>query len=312
MLGPVLGCAPKHPPDSSTVIVGVQSEELGGAVSRVHVTATVDGQPKSDETLTLVNGGPPIFPHEIALVSSNAGAKIEVEIEAFPPSGNSPPGQESAPVLVRSASSTFVQGQVKLLRLRLEARCLLALGVGGVGAPVCRAPQTCQSGRCADDTVLAGDLEAYEPNWAVDAPDICRPAEHGPPQVIVGTGQTDFSPVTDGQVLQAELGPQRGHHLWIAVRMRNLKQSGSTTTITGVQPGTNIPIPPTSFVFTFDRDEGGYCKLYGLRYQLDNGGIDYKQFLGKPLDVSVEVHDITGTTLKSVAHINVAPTVLGE
>ena len=68
----------------------------------------------------------------------------------------------------------------------------------------------------------------------------------------------------------------------------------------------------TGIVFTFDKDEGGYCKLYGLRHQLDNGGIDYKQFLGKPLDLTVEVRDTTGTTQAGVAQITVEPAVIGE
>ncbi|MEO6573474.1 MAG: hypothetical protein ABIP89_06525, partial [Polyangiaceae bacterium] len=293
---------------SSTIILGVQSEEVGSAIGRVHIVASVNGAVASDETLNVVNGAPPVFPHEVKLVSTDASAKIDVKIEAYPPTGF---GAPDSVILTRLAAGGFVAGETKLMRLRMEARCLVGL-IGGLGGPMCAAPQTCESGRCADDTVLPQDLEDYEPNWAIDAPDICRPANHGAPEVIVGTGQTDFSPIADGQTLQAELGPQHGHHLWIAVRMRNLKQSGSTTTITGVQPGTNVVIPPTSFVFTFDADEGGYCKLYGLRYQLDNGGIDYKQFLGKPLDVNVEVRDVTGSTLKSVAHINVAPTVLGE
>ena len=78
--------------------------------------------------------------------------------------------------------------------------------------------------------------------------------------------------------------------------MKNIKQTLTTTRIEGVQPDTGTTIPPSTFVFTYAPDDGGYCKLYGLRYQLDNGGIDYKQFLGKPLDVIVTVTDPSGTT----------------
>jgi hypothetical protein len=112
------------------------------------------------------------------------------------------------------------------------------------------------------------------------------------------------------QTLQAEAGPQGGHHIWIAARMKNMKQSLSTTKIEGLQPGTGTPIPPSTFVFSYAPDQGGFCKLYGLRYQLDNGGIDYKQFLGKPLDVTVTVTDQAGATTKSTAHIQIAPTLV--
>ena len=146
----------------------------------------------------------------------------------------------------------------------------------------------------------ADQLEDYAPDWAAAPPDICRPAKHGPPEVVVGTGQTDYAGLADGQVLQLEKGPQGGHHIWIALRMRNLRQSGSTTTITSRIEGdpAAAPVPPASYVFTFDRDEGSYCKLWGLRYQVDVGASDlraeYKRFLGKKLAVTVEVADSTG------------------
>jgi len=295
--------------DASTLVIGIQSEALGSNVDRAHVVTRVNGATHSDETLAIPPGGPSPFPHEVRIEAPNgdASAKVDVSVDVMGTDGHG----DGALILTRLASSTFVPGQTRLLRLDLDSRCILA-PPGGTGGPACTAPQTCQAGRCADDTVLPSDLEPYGPSWAVDAPDICRPASHGAPEVLVGTGQTDYAPVTDGQTLQPELGPQKGHHLWVAVRMRNLKQSGSSTTITGVQPGTNVAIPPTSFVFTFNADEGGYCKLFGLRYQLDNGGIDYKQFLGKPLDLTVTVHDSLGETSAATAHVQVAPTVLGE
>ena len=108
--------------------------------------------------------------------------------------------------------------------------------------------------------------------------------------MIIGTGQTDFAPLADGQTLMLEQGPQGGHHLWIAVRMRNLRQSGSPTTLSAkLVDDPTSPIAPAAYVFTFDRDEGNYCKLFGLRFQLDSGATDlaadYKRFLGKKLEV---------------------------
>jgi hypothetical protein len=128
--------------------------------------------------------------------------------------------------------------------------------------------------------------------------------------VQVGTGQTDYLPLTAGQSVQAELGPQGGHHIWIATRQENLKQAGSTTTITSVQPSTGLVGPRTAYIFTFQPDEGGFCKLAGLRYQLDQDGTDYHLFLGQPLDVTVTIADSTGATGTGVAHINIAPTIL--
>jgi hypothetical protein len=126
----------------------------------------------------------------------------------------------------------------------------------------------------------------------------------------IGTGQSYYLPLTKGQTLQAETGAQGGHHIWIATRMKNMKQMGTTTKIVGVQPETGARIPPTTLAFSYSPDEGGYCKLYGIRYQLDNEGIDYTQFLGKPLDVTVTATDPSGTTTTATARIQVAPTLV--
>jgi len=98
--------------------------------------------------------------------------------------------------------------------------------------------------------------------------------------------------------------------LWVALRMKNLKRAGSRTILTGVQPDTGLTVPETSFVFTFDPDEGGYCKLFGLRYQLDNGGAPVEQFLGKPLDVTLEVRDSAGASAKTTTRVDIADTVI--
>jgi hypothetical protein len=110
--------------------------------------------------------------------------------------------------------------------------------------------------------------------------------------------------------LQAETGPQGGHHIWIATRMKNLRQAGTTTRVAGVQPDTGAAIPPTTLAFTYAPDEGGYCKLFGIRYQLDNEGIDYRPFLGKPLDVTVTATDSSGATATATVRVQIAPTLL--
>jgi hypothetical protein len=300
--------SPHHvDPASTALVVGVQGDQVVGFVGTVHVTTSVDGVGTSDDTVDL-SQNPKALPKEVKLspTRGNAASVIEVKIDGFASPGLR--GGDAAQVLSRTARTSFAFGETKLLRIALENRCIFAQP----GVNPCSGTQTCIAGRCQDNDVPADQLEDYSPGWASDAPDQCKPIGHGDPTVIVGTGQTDFLPITDGQTLQAERGPQGGHHIWIATRVRNLKQSGSTTSIAGTQPSTGVQIPPTVFVFTFDPDDGGYCKLYGLRYQLDNGGIDYKQFLGKPLDVSVTVQDASGAQATGIAHINVAPTVLGE
>jgi hypothetical protein len=165
-------------------------------------------------------------------------------------------------------------------------------------------------GTCQSREVPVFKLENYAKNWPTNAPDRCKPASGGAPDLQVGTGQSYYLPLKKGQVLKAEAGPQGGHHIWIATRMKNLKQAGTTTRITGTQPDTGVTIPPTTLAFTYAPDEGGYCKLYGIRYQLDNEGIDYKQFLGKPLDLVVTTTDPTGASATAKVRVQIDPTLV--
>jgi hypothetical protein len=312
----VAACGPGAQGSPSTVlIVGVQSEPMSGAIGTLHITTTVDGATSSDEVLAfdaamLDSNGKPIG-HEVKLVppSGDPTAKVGVEVDGYTQAGWTPGSSGPPAVLVRTAEAQFVPSRTELLRVVLQGQCLLGLPGGPPGAPTCVAPLTCVAGSCQDDTVPASSLEPYASNWATNAPDICKPTNAGPPKVDVGYGQTDYLPLTDGQTIQLEQGPQGGHHVWVAVRQENLKQSGSTTTITSVQPDTGLVGPRTAFVFTFDPDEGGYCKLSGLRYQIDVGGLDYHQFLGHPLDITVTITDASGATGRGVAHIEIAPTI---
>jgi hypothetical protein len=290
---------------ATAVVVGVQSEPLNGAIGTLHMVTTLGGATSSDETLA-----PSMLPHEVKLLApgGNTAAPIGVKVDGYE-SATWTPQSSDLPVLERTAETSFVLGQTELLRVMLQGECLLALPGGPPGAPTCLVPQTCIGGTCQSDVVAPSALEPYTPGWATNAPDICKPANAGPPTVQVGTGQMAYLPLTDGETVQAQQGPQGGHHIWMAVRQENLSQQGSTTTITSVQPGTNLAGPAMSFVFTFQADEGGFCVLSGLRYQLDLDGTDYHLFLGQPLDVTVVIADPSGASGTAVAHINIAPTI---
>jgi hypothetical protein len=311
LCGALAGCRPH---DATGLVVGIQSDPMGGVLSALHVVIRVAGKVVDDERIEPQHGSRVGFPQPWEKTISGAGkgaAKVEVAIDAI--------GDPAAkPLFTRLSSSTFVPGRTALLRIPLESRCIVYPTVprgaskipGPLSGPTCTAPATCIMGACQSSNVPPPFLETYASNWPTNAPDRCKPRNGGPPDLQVGTGQAYYVPVTPGQVLQAETGPQGGHHVWIAARMKNLKQAGSITRISGVQPGTNTPIPPTTLAFTYAPDEGGYCKLYGIRYQLDNEGIDYKQFLGKPLDISVTVTDSGGSKATATSHIQISPTLL--
>jgi hypothetical protein len=306
--------SPWSHPDPARLVLGVQSEPMSGAVSALHVVVRVDGAVVADETVRPPGpsraGFPQPWEKKLSAPVGDPAARVEVTVEAQGVEG-------AAPVLTRLASTRFVPGREQLLRVPLEARCVVhpppppgSKVPGPLSGPTCIAPSTCILGACRSGFVSPDNLETYAANWPTNAPDRCKPRNAGPPDLQIGTGQSDYLPLASGQTLQAEAGPQGGHHIWIAARMKNVKQALSTTRVEGLQPGTGTPIPPSTFVFNYAPDDGGYCKLYGLRYQLDNGGIDYKPFLGKPLDVRVTVTDPAGTTVTNVAHIQVAPTLV--
>ena len=300
-------CSSSTSAPSEAVVVGVQSDgSLAGAVGTLRVVTTVASVPAGD-----VNVSPAALPYEVRLAPPprDPTAAVTVRVDGYESAGLS--GGSTPPLLlVRTAETHFVPGQTSLLRIVLQGQCLLAVPGGPPGGPSCTAPQTCIGGSCQADSVPAQDLEPYATDWAASAPDICKPANAGPPVVQVGTGQTDYLPVTSGQTVQMEQGPQGGHHVWIAVRQQNLQRAGSTTTITSVVPTTHLAGPRTSFAFTFDPDEGSFCKLYGLRYQLDVDGTDYHEFLGQPLDVTVTIKDASGASGTGVAHLNIDPQLL--
>lgn len=294
---------------NASLVLGVQGEMVAGAIGPVHVVATVDGEPAVDATVSDVSGTPDPLPKEFTL-TGHAGARADVRVEAYP-IGRDP--KTSAPVITRTASAKLVSGTPTLLRIQLDPRCMTAGGLGT--APTCASDQTCVAGACAPNLMSFEQLEDYDPGWAAAPPDICRPARHGAPEVVAGTGQTDYAVLSDGQTLSLEKGPQGGHHIWIALRMKNLRQTGSRTFITSKLVDDSSAAPaPAGYVFTFERDEGAYCKLWGLRYQLDSGASnlaeDYKRFLGRQLAVTVEVADSTGAKASSTRTVQIAQQIL--
>ncbi len=125
----------------------------------------------------------------------------------------------------------------------------------------------------------------------------------------MGEGQADYLPLMDGDTDQVEAGPQGGHHVWVAVRTKNLRQSGSITSITGHFSDLGIDVGPFNVIFTQEVDEGGYCKIYGLRFQLDQE-VDIDTLLGHPLDITVTVTDTDGAVGTGTRDVVLSQTIL--
>jgi hypothetical protein len=270
--------------DAGSVVVGVVSNlRVGVDFHAMHVVMKVGASTVRDDVQNASAGLS--LPAELAFDDLPAGAPVHVEIEALVASGSS-----FSVLVTRTADTTVVRGRKLFLRLALDTSCVKAIGSAAAG---CAETETCIGGVCADPVVDPALLPDYVPGWADGPSDPCKPAGGGAPVVIVGQGQGDYLPTMDGVTAQVEAGPQGGHHIWVAARMKHLAQSGSITSVTGHFPDLGIDVGPFDVIFTFDTDEGGYCKLYGLRFQLDQVH-PIEELLGQKLDVKVKITDPKG------------------
>jgi hypothetical protein len=90
--------------------------------------------------------------------------------------------------------------------------------------------------------------------------------------------------------------------------MKNLSQFGTTTTASAVQPGTSVTVPATAFPYAYSaRADATGCELAGVRFQLDVSG-KVSDYLGKPLDITVQGTDKAGHSATATRHVNVAST----
>ncbi|HMY17540.1 MAG TPA: hypothetical protein PKA58_14560 [Polyangium sp.] len=290
-----LGCSDPQSSNTGDVIIGVTSTlRVGVDVLKLHVIKKVNGQTQSEEDLFSDGPTPFTLPLEIPFTSLTEGNDVEVEIEAF--------GMSSTALLTRKAATTVVANRKMLLRVDLSSACI------GAQAPQCSDTQTCTGGVCGSTYVHPGLVENYWPDWSQGPTDVCKPND-GPPIVLVGKGMSDYLPVNDYDVAQVEAGPQGGHHIWVALRMKNLRQSGSITKLEGRIKELSTDVSPFSVIFTFDPAEGGYCKLYGLRFQLD-GALNIDDVLGKTLLITATVKDKDGDTGVGTKWVKLSDTTL--
>lgn len=150
---------------------------------------------------------------------------------------------------------------------------------------------------CSPDANPIGDGGADSGPFV---PDPCKPslASGSSASVIVGEGQTFYRDIAENTELFWEAGPQGGHHVWIALRMRGLRMRGTIITID--MEDVEDPAKPrllnhSRLIYDFDRDEGGFCIRPGLRMQLDNaGGVPLVELLGHKVKVKAELKDPDG------------------
>jgi hypothetical protein len=284
--------------DTGSVVLGIKSKLTPGiGIDSMHVTVKAKGSVVIDEERS-VKSKDLAFPMEFRVDDLEEGEPVEAEIEGV---------VDGSAALTRLASTEAVAGKELLLETELEAICIQ---VPGGAAPSCSDGKTCVRGACKASYTPPEKLSEYEPGWATITSDICKPKGAADPIVVVGEGQADYLPMEDGAEAQVEAGPQGGHHIWVAVRMKNLTQSGSITSLTGHVADLGYDVGPFNVIFTFDPDEGGYCKIYGLRFQLDSEH-DIEEMLGKTLEVTATITDKDKEVGSGKRTVVLSKTILG-
>lgn len=279
----LVGCGDDDPVAPAAVVVGITSDYRPGTdIDTLVVEMTADGQPLSNQTITLDANS---FPLELAFEDLAPNTPVSIRLEA-----SVGPTLRVVREMTTEAGAAGTRG---LVTLRLERLCDLATTDPNVPPLMCDSGLTCISGTCRSPAVPVTSHDPYRPNWADGGgSDVCKEAG-GIPEVTVGQGQSDYFIAADDEEIQVEAGPQGGYHVWISARVKNLRRSGTTTEVSGVVPNLGVDIPPLRVIFTLDPDEGGFCKIFGLRFRLDEGA-DIETLLGETVDVTVTLEDSEG------------------
>jgi hypothetical protein len=164
--------------------------------------------------------------------------------------------------------------------------------------PVVSAGALCRLALLAVSVALAacgteGESAAKGAQWQDLAADACKVPGGGAPEVVIGEGRGAYSNLDEGQTMTVEAGPQGGHHVWLGVRTRQLRQSGSVLTVRGHLPDLATDVPPLSHVVTLHPAEAGCCEIFGVRFQVDRE-VALGALIGEVLEVEVEIEDDDG------------------
>jgi hypothetical protein len=175
----------------------------------------------------------------------------------------------------------------------------------------CGAGQTCLGGQCSRASIDGATLRITPPDWLSTAPDACRGAAPDAPSLALGLGLESYAPLVPGATVSVEPGPQGGHHVWLALRTRGLRQLGSTLTVRGTYPALGIELPPMENVVSLRRaHEEGQCEIYGVRFQVDRD-VPLDAVLGATLAIEATLTDPTGPMTTGAATIAIGAPVGG-
>lgn len=128
--------------------------------------------------------------------------------------------------------------------------------------------------------------------------DVCQGPVGTTPRATLGTGMLTPSPLGSGDHVAYEAGPQGGHHVWVSVVTRGIRQAGTLTTFEAVDitvPEQPVLLARRTVPFVLNPDVDGACVLAGLRLQLDEDNrVDVTTLVGHTLRLGVRLEDETG------------------
>ena len=275
--GGLSGCAGEE--EDAAVAVGLSTDlAVGFEVRRVETTATLSGEVTLTESWLYTNGELRL-PKELMLPPAADGESVEVSTRAF--------GEDGGEALVsRSVRTTAVAGRTLLVPLSLDEAC------EGVA---CSSGLTCEAGACKNPYVAPDNLPEYDPGWTSSAKDACKSGSSAETTLTIGKGQEGYSTFADGDTLPIEAGPQGGHHAWLALRVTELRQTGSQMKIEGAYPGLGVELPAVSSMVTLRKADEGGCELYAVRFQVDYG-LEVEDILGQPIEATITLTDPDGAS----------------
>lgn len=259
------------------MVAGLSTDlAIGFDLHQIQISPQVNGSLRPSTTLKY-GAAKALLPAEFPIEPVLDGDEILITAQAF--QQNQP-----IPLITRRAKTQAVAGRTILLSLSLSETC--------TNIP-CDTSTTCIGGQCTDPWIAPSALPDYSPTWLASAEDACKTPTSGTPQLTIGQGRDSFSPVEENQVVPIEPGSQGGHHIWIALRIRGLRQMGSILSIDGYYPALDFRLLPFRSMITLHRTGGEECEIFGVRFQIDRD-IPVAQVRGQALDMDIALEDPNG------------------
>jgi hypothetical protein len=94
------------------------------------------------------------------------------------------------------------------------------------------------------------------------------------PELRLGTGCLgQYAPITDGDTLRMERGPQGAQHVWLSLRARNMNTSRALVQLRGRDPADteDLAFPADLFLTFTESGPDGFDQLSGLRLIIKDG-----------------------------------------